>query len=181
MNLEDRMAMLEGEMKILKNEIQGALLTIQEQVLIHYYPALRAEDSSSSESIVQSLESLPEEGRGATGDTLIPPGAQPPSRYREAVALPSFTALAEWMSDSIERIGTGRTREALETFASGGYLAPEVKDMLLQLISLSDEENPLEKVEINEILDVFLGLNRVLGHGGNLDVILPSIEEESIG
>lgn len=46
MNLENRVETLEHEFKILKNEIEETLLEIQNQVLIHYYPALRAEDST---------------------------------------------------------------------------------------------------------------------------------------
>jgi hypothetical protein len=44
--LGQRVKTLEYEMRILKNEIQKTLLDIQEQVLIHYYPALRTEESS---------------------------------------------------------------------------------------------------------------------------------------
>jgi hypothetical protein len=42
MELERRVKTLEQEIKILKNQIQTTLREIQEQVLIHYYPALRA-------------------------------------------------------------------------------------------------------------------------------------------
>ena len=45
MELEHRVKTLEHEIKILKNEIQRTLLDIQEQVLVHYYPALRTEDA----------------------------------------------------------------------------------------------------------------------------------------
>lgn len=46
MKLETRVEALEHELKILKNEIQVTLLEIQEQILNHYYPELRAEDSA---------------------------------------------------------------------------------------------------------------------------------------
>lgn len=45
MELERRVKTLEQEMKILKSQIQKTLLDIQEEVLIHYYPALRAESN----------------------------------------------------------------------------------------------------------------------------------------
>jgi len=51
MELEQRVKSLEFEMKILKNEVQRTLLDIQEQVLIHYYPSLRAEESAPTQSI----------------------------------------------------------------------------------------------------------------------------------
>jgi hypothetical protein len=46
--------MLEQEMKILKNQIQSTLLDLQEQVLIHYYPTLRAEDSEPPAEALRS-------------------------------------------------------------------------------------------------------------------------------
>lgn len=45
MSLEDRVETLEHELKILKNEIESTLLEIQNQVLVHYYPAFRAEET----------------------------------------------------------------------------------------------------------------------------------------
>ncbi len=56
--LEDRVKSLEYEVKILKNEIQQALLDIQEQLLIHYYPSLRSDEASPSESIRRSIEAI---------------------------------------------------------------------------------------------------------------------------
>src|SRR5687768_11118920 len=45
MKIENRVEALEHELKILKNEIQNTLLEIREQVLNHYYPELRAEET----------------------------------------------------------------------------------------------------------------------------------------
>ena len=58
MELEQRVKTLEYEMKILKNEVQRTLLDIQEQVLVHYYPALRTEESKPSEGTIQAIEAL---------------------------------------------------------------------------------------------------------------------------
>lgn len=46
MELDERMKAFEHELKSLKNEIQRTLLDIQEQVLMHYYPTLRVEDTT---------------------------------------------------------------------------------------------------------------------------------------
>ena len=215
MPLEDRISVLEDEMKILKNEIQSTLVDIQEQVLIHYYPALRAEEPSPSkeimeslrsmpserrkgeppkeisappraresslEGIMQSLESISEEGKGAPKDALTSPEGQLASRSKKGVDRPPFIELAGWVSDSVERIGGERTRETIEMYAKGEYLAPEVKDTLLQFISLSDEENPPEKVKMKEILDTLLKLDKVLGYRSDSEVALPPIEEDEIG
>lgn len=50
MELETRVKTLEHEIKILKNDVQNILLEIQEQVLNHYYPALRAEEVAPAEN-----------------------------------------------------------------------------------------------------------------------------------
>ena len=68
MELEQRVKTLEYEIKILKNEIQRTLLDIQEQILIHYYPSLRTEESGPSEGIKSSFASI-QEKRGPTGET----------------------------------------------------------------------------------------------------------------
>lgn len=57
MNLETRVETLEHELKILKSEIEATLLEIQEQVLIHYYPTLRAEDSTPPQEIAKHVSS----------------------------------------------------------------------------------------------------------------------------
>ncbi len=58
MTVEQKVKMLEYEMKILKNEIQRTLLDIQEQLLLHYYPSLRTDESSPPESILRSIETI---------------------------------------------------------------------------------------------------------------------------
>lgn len=58
MALENRVKTLEYEMKILKNEMQQLLLDIQEQLLIHYYPSLRTDESSPSEGIRRALATV---------------------------------------------------------------------------------------------------------------------------
>ncbi|MBP7690104.1 MAG: hypothetical protein KA765_19465 [Thermoflexales bacterium] len=58
MELDARVKALEYELKILKNEVQRTLLDIQEQVLIHYYPSLRSEDTTPpAEAVAQAKAS----------------------------------------------------------------------------------------------------------------------------
>ena len=58
MELEQRVKALEYEMKILKNEVQRTLLDIQEQILVHYYPQLRIEESRPSDGTVAAVEAI---------------------------------------------------------------------------------------------------------------------------
>ncbi len=44
-SLDNRVKVLEDELRILKDEIHQTLLEIQEQILIHYYPDLRSDES----------------------------------------------------------------------------------------------------------------------------------------
>jgi hypothetical protein len=59
MSLEIRIETLEHELKILKNEIENTLLEIQNQVLIHYYPSLRAENSAPPKELATLLATSP--------------------------------------------------------------------------------------------------------------------------
>ena len=58
MDLEKRVKSLEHEVNILKNEIQRTLLDIQEQVLTHYYPALRQAEPERPEHVVNAIGEL---------------------------------------------------------------------------------------------------------------------------
>jgi len=58
MELEQRVKTLEYEVKILKQDMQRILLEIQEQVLVHYYPSLRAEETAPPDSLRQTVEGL---------------------------------------------------------------------------------------------------------------------------
>jgi hypothetical protein len=66
--LEQRVKTLEYEIKILKNEVQRTLLDIQEQILVHYYPTLRADNEGPSEGTIQSIEEIREKKRQLGGD-----------------------------------------------------------------------------------------------------------------
>ncbi|MBI5302720.1 MAG: hypothetical protein HY868_11325 [Chloroflexi bacterium] len=69
MELEQRVKALEYEVKILKNDLQRTLLEIQEQVLLHYYPSLRADDSKPSEGTIQAVDAL----RVKLASSTLPP------------------------------------------------------------------------------------------------------------
>ena len=94
MELEQRVKTLEYEMKILKNEVQRTLLDIQEQVLVHYYPALRAEETKPSEGTIQAVEAL-RSRQGAQPTAPTSPSAAPAAPAPSAApAVPLSTSSA---------------------------------------------------------------------------------------
>jgi len=191
MQLEDRMKVLEDEMKVLKNQIQSTLLDIQEQVLIHYYPSLRAEGSSPSEDTRPSVKPLPpEKGKTVLEETPTPSSSavlleeikeaesplsakgQPSPPSEKEIDQATLIDLVEWVSDSVEGIGGRRTRKMVEKYAEERYLTLGVKDILLRLIPSGSEETPAKKVGIKETLDILLKLNKILGLKRETDVLM---------
>jgi len=225
MALEDRVNALESEFNILKNQIQNTLLEIQEQVLVHYYPALRAEESATPASVppatrrngASSQSTAVPTVRDRTPDSIVspnqptignapssvvgdvdswshaepvtpsPPHPSTPDRVpaqavaEQGVDLSTFIGLMDWVSDSIESIGRDRTEKAIEIYAQGGYLDAKVMDTLVQLISLSDEDNPPQKVGMTAIFGTLARLNAVLGNQSDITEAFQLLQEETVG
>lgn len=220
MALEDRVKALETELKVLKNEIQTTLLSIQEQVLIHYYPSLRSESpapaagraprvSENGQKSAPVQTPVSAEGRqpAAASPDVVEAGVKPPEasqalpkahlatldevRKRDhrldaapaaapqppaapelraaQVAPPSarsartaFTSLLGWVGNSVAALGQDRTQKAIEIYARGQHLDPDVKDLLQQLAALSQDNQPPQQVGIKQVIDVLYQLNDVL-------------------
>lgn len=169
MDLEHRVKMLEQEVKILKNQVQKTLLDIQEQILIHYHPALRAEDTTLPDTDAASLESsLAKQQKSRNGpigsengtfdeeEATRPPNvrkvsleeiravqaateSQPPSSTPVKTDWDVLGELTKWVDESVKRLGVERTRKVVEMRDSRGALTTEEKETVLQLISLYEE------------------------------------------
>jgi hypothetical protein len=199
--LEQRVKTLEYEFKILKNEIQRMLLDIEEQVLVHYYPTLRAGDSVAPEGIAQAVEAIRAKQGSASASASAPamPAAKkisldevraasapvPPS----AAAAPStgkgmdqatMVKLSEWVSSSALKIGGERTGKLIEMSAGSGIVPPQFKDVLKRLASLNKGAAP-EKVAVNEVLGALLKLYELMGRAANVEEALALIEEAKLG
>ena len=186
MKLETRVETLEHELKILKNEIQETLLEIQSQVLEHYYSSLRSDlpaaakesslrnESSSSEKrdglkIKETLRPrrvLPPDEAAENEPTLLIPNTKEVSltelREKQLLTPTIFLQLTEWVNGTVTRIGKANTQETIESYTDNDACPAEVKDLLLQLVAFSSEDQPPATVEPRAMLDVMMGLNKLL-------------------
>lgn len=213
MSLETRVETLEHEFKILKNEIERTLLEIQNQVLVHYYPTLRAEDAAPPKDLLPLLESAFTEAEDETAEKMakhqpeddetpasLPntkevslteikgksrklPKAIPtvnaeavpvkkvvgtsakgkaPQWPEETIEQAHLPSLAKWVNESVEKIGKELTQNMVESSGGAEQISPEVMNLLLQFITLCDEENPPEQIDTKELMEMLLKLDKML-------------------
>lgn len=186
MKLETRVETLEHELKILKNEIQSTLLEIQSQVLEHYYASLRAEQSASDDERAPRQDTPASEKRDGikikeplrlrplpTADDEEDADSAPIrpklkevslSQFREKqVFTPMlFLQLTEWVNATVVKIGKANTQQTIESYTDDDACTPEVKALLLQLVTFSSEEQPPATIEPKAMLEALLGLNKLL-------------------
>ena len=216
MSIETRVETLEHEFKILKNEIERTLLEIQNQVLVHYYPSLRAEDIAPPKDLLPLLESAfteaedelaekranheteddePAESLPNTKEVSLteikskpkklpklPPKAALPVKAEavpvkvagtpakgktlqwpeETIEQAHLPLLAKWVNESVEKIGKALTQNMVESSGDAAQISPEVMNLLLQFITLCDEENPPEQIDTKELMEVLLKLDKML-------------------
>ena len=202
MELDQRVKALEYEIKILKNEIQRTLLDIQEQVLIHYYPTLRSDDSLPPEAIAQAFSA---KQAAAVSPAAVPAPAPAPIPAVKKVSLEdiraqsepaaAFTAatpartgsdqsimvnLSEWISTNAPKIGGERIGKIVEVCGNKGIIPAETKAVLMRVASLSKDAAP-DQVPVNEILNALLKLDGVLGRAADVEEALVLIEEAKLG
>jgi hypothetical protein len=200
--LDQRVKALEYEIKILKNEIQRTLLDIQEQVLIHYYPTLRSDDSLPPEAIAQAF-SAKQAAAASSAAGPAPASAPIPAVKKvslediraqsEPVAAVSAAApartgsdqsimvnLSEWVSTNAPKIGGERLSKIVEVCGNKGIIPAETKAVLVRIASLSKDAAP-NQVPVNEILNTLLKLDGVLGRAADVEEALVLIEEAGLG
>lgn len=190
MELEQRVKALEYEIKILKNEIQRTLLEIQEQVLLHYYPALRSDESAPSEAIIQSLDQARQK-QASGANSPAPTGvkqvtleqiraAQGQAPDVEAQKEAVKQQLVEWVRESAVMIGGARVGKMLEVSARKSILPSEFKEALRQLIP-PDKAPVSNQAAAANAIRVALKLQQILGRGENAPEVLALVEEAGLG
>jgi hypothetical protein len=208
MELEERVKTLEYEIKILKNEIQRALLDIQEQVLVHYYPDLRADDDVTPEAMKGAVAAIRakqpgpgadpppatkkvtlEQARAMQSDASLAqaaaPGTSPAPTPRAPASVsstdqPTMVKLTEWVNGSATKIGGDRLVELIKGCADRGVITAETQTLLLRFASMF-KDRFVEKVAVNEVLAVLLKFYEVLGRTVDMDEVLSVIEEAKLG
>jgi hypothetical protein len=62
----------------------------------------------------------------------------------------TFTTLADWVSDNLEKMGASRMRRMVDAVARQVSVSPELKDALVQMIDLYEQDSALEEVRLYE-------------------------------
>lgn len=168
-DIENRLAILEQEFDVLKNQIQMTLLEIQEQVLTNAYPELRSNGTQPAqrshhqpEAPIQSV-SLNQEPEPENKPNIIrmvnvneptrapvsEPQPQPTKkkvtpveskRHEETDSLADFEQYEEWIANKVEKFGVARTRKLVKVYAKQGHLSIPAAKRLLSFLSLYEEE-----------------------------------------
>lgn len=186
MKLETRVETLEHELKILKNEIQETLLEIQSQVLEHYYsslrsdlpiaakePSLRTEPGTTEKrdgpKIKEGLRTrrvLPPDETAENEPIVLTPNTKEVSltelREKQLLTPTIFLQLTEWVNGTVTKIGKTNTQQTIQSYTDNDACPSAVKELLLQLVAFSSEDQPPATVEPRAMLDVMMGLNKLL-------------------
>ncbi|MHB0856078.1 MAG: hypothetical protein ACYC5M_00740 [Anaerolineae bacterium] len=199
MELEQRVKLLEDELKILKNQIQTTLLEIQEQILVHYYPALRAESAQAGDAPLASLQptlnAVPDPASAApvpVVKSFTLKDAAPTTIRAVTASAPlapaeldgeTISALVEWASNETPVIGTERSRRAIEVYAQQKIVSSRIEESLQRMIRLHHSEDPLPPMDLADILASYMRLHKILqgAKGGDLLPVLELMEAESLG
>ncbi|MCD6520730.1 MAG: hypothetical protein J7M05_12510 [Anaerolineae bacterium] len=201
--IDQRIRTLEYELKILKSEIQRALLDIQEQILTHYYPELRSGEDVPGESVKQAFEAIrqkkaalapaeEESEEAGEGKPQVKQVSLEEIRARQAQAVEAsagngelsheqIAALSEWVAEAVNKIGAERTAALIKTSTQKGWLVKEVVSFLEKLVALHESDEEPAKVSVNQILEVVLALDKVLQRSADPEEALALIEEANLG
>lgn len=204
MELNNRVEQLENEMKIVKSEIQTALLDLRETCLAGENPFESVSPVNIQSTPVEPPEETPEEDvtkeessdEGHTGE----PGTNEKSesavvqaveevkkarrselriepqtrRNGEESALGMVTALIHWVTESTKELGQEGTKTIVEISELMGNLSPDIKSILFKLISLSPS-NQSGEVTTRGCLSSLLKLTEMMGKCSKAEATLVSM------
>lgn len=202
MNSDQRIEVVEKELKVLKNEIKAVLLDIREHYLNYQNPfahggASPGNDSESPldespEERVQSVElggdepppKVEELGSEETkAEELAPtsPANSPDetrrqnSRDKSKVDLITIAGLTQWVDQATVRIGKERAEALVEVGYTMGRLSSGFREVLVKLVRLSPVEHANGRVTARDYLAVLVQLEGFLGRSTQPEIALLSI------
>lgn len=195
MELEQRVKTLEYEFKILKNEVQRTLLDIQEQLLVHYYPTLRAEESAPSAATVQAFEAV--RGKSvpvaAPAPVAMPPPVSAPTPIVKKVSLDQVretqgemgatknqAQLLQWSVRAAAKFGSVRVKDLIEVYSAKADFPADLKTGLIEMAMLGQHAGP-PQYAVNDLVQEMLKLDALLGRVMDAEASLAMIEEAKLG
>lgn len=192
MELNHRLQVLEGEMKIVKGEIKEILAEIRAAILNRDNPFVRegaftAMEQAPSPANVAPPEppapapqpepasaapaERPHEAHPAPRLRVVPDAEpEPPSPREPHWSLLTISHLAIWVEDAVHRLGPRRVRTMLELCEIGGQISAETKAALLRIIE-ADAPEPSRTPTVNEWLLALRELEALL-HDEHTDLAL---------
>jgi len=191
MELNNRLASLEEDFNILKNEIKQVLLDIREQIL-HWespfadYTPPAATGAKEREEPARPVAPPkmeepeppapgPEEERpapdGLDGDLPDFRGLPVLTRHQTGqMDIATLSALANWAWWAVRRVGRRRAEALVRVYQLSGYLSEETGQALGQLLDLADGEEPPAKVTMRDCTLALLRLDAALGARGGANM-----------
>lgn len=154
MGLEQRVEVLEKEIEVLKNQIQGILLDIKEQMLTNTYPTLRAEDVPASSAPTNpnlhqiALPEVPQQEMANDDSSYVPAvnkvrlnnvQASPAGHQNQQVSH-RMLEIEEWLRAQIQKHGTDYARNLIQSHANNGMLSEQEYNALKNIIMLFEEQ-----------------------------------------
>jgi len=202
MELNERVEQLEHEMTILKNEIQAVLLDLRESYLARENPFDSGSstatvhspplDEASEETDLKGSESAEDsstddqENDCDNPEVVIEEVAQEKDRSRseeasnlwqtasESKSLTMITALTHWVEESTRQLGQEGAKAIVEVSELMGNMPPDIKSILLKLISLRPSE-PSGETTTRTQLSCLVKLTELLGKCNKAEATLLSL------
>lgn len=195
MELNHRLQVLEGEMKIVKGEIKEILAEIRAAILNRDNPFAREGAFAPIEKAPSQTNAAPHEAPATAAEPPAPPEPahvtpapapepqpaprlrvvpepepEPPAVREPAWSLLTISHLAIWVEDAVHRLGPRRVRTMLELCEIGGQISAETKAALLRIIE-ADAPEPARTPTVNEWLLALRELEALL-HDEHTDLAL---------
>lgn len=137
------------------------------------------EEAVNKQELTASVEAAHEEVTRAWR-----PKSEPGPQFRSEVTingadkkadLATVAGLTQWTASSTKRLGRERVEVILDISEMMGHLSPDIKRVVVKLISLSPEEHPIGELTTRDYLTSLIELSSLLGKSNRSELALLSI------